>query len=103
MIATQRLPCIRLKRVEAKQDLAVPFATGAALLEEMQSRATKEDSAKLAAWAKKLRTSPEPSATVALALQDELLTMAHRYPDPTLETWYERELEVVVDREPARF
>ncbi len=34
------------KRVEAKQDLAVPFATGAALLEEMQTRATKEDSAK---------------------------------------------------------
>ncbi len=29
--------------------------------------------------------------------------MAHRYPDPTLETWYERELEVVVDRERARF
>ena len=44
------------KRVEAKQDLAVPFATGALLLEQVQTRATKEDSAKLAAWAKKLRT-----------------------------------------------
>ena len=29
--------------------------------------------------------------------------MVHRYPDPALETWYERELEVVVDRERARF
>ena len=91
------------KRVEAKQDLAVPFATGAALLEQVQTRATKEDSAKLAAWAKKLRTGREPDATVALALQDELLAMAHRYPDPAVETWYEHELEVLVDRERARF
>ena len=37
------------KRVEAKQDLAVPFATGAALLEEAQTRATKGDGTKLAA------------------------------------------------------
>ena len=29
--------------------------------------------------------------------------MVHRYPDPAVETWYERELEVVVDRERARF
>ena len=58
------------KRVEAKQDLAVPFATGALLLEQVQPRATKEDSAKLAAWATKLRS--EDSATVAFALQDEL-------------------------------
>ena len=28
--------------------------------------------------------------------------MVRRYPDPALETWYERELEVVVDRERAR-
>ncbi len=29
--------------------------------------------------------------------------MARRYPDPALETWYERELEIVVDRERAGF
>ena len=29
--------------------------------------------------------------------------MVNRYPDPALETWYDRELEVVVDRERARF
>ena len=89
------------KRVEAKQDLAVPFATGALLLEQVRPRATKEDSAKLAAWATKLRSGD--STTVEFALQDELTAMVRRYPDPALETWYERELEVVVDRERAGF
>jgi starch synthase (maltosyl-transferring) len=91
------------KRVEAQQDLAVPFATGALLLEQVQPRATKEHGAKLAAWAKKLRAASGDSASVAFALQDELTAMVHRYPDPALETWYERELEVVVDRERAGF
>jgi starch synthase (maltosyl-transferring) len=91
------------KRVEAQQDLAVPFATGALLLEQVQPRASKADSAKLAAWAKKLRTAEPDSAAVAFALQDDLRAMVHRYPVPVLETWYERELEVIVDRERARF
>jgi starch synthase (maltosyl-transferring) len=92
------------KRVEAGQDLTVPFATGAALLEQVQPRASKQDSTKLAGWAKKLRAAGSTDdAAVALALQDELLAAVHRYPDPTFETWYERELEIVVDRERAAF
>ena len=92
------------KRVEAGQDLAVPFATGAALLEQVQLRASKQDSTKLAGWAKKLRAAgSKDDAAVAFALQDELLAAVHRYPDATLETWYERELEIVVDRERATF
>jgi starch synthase (maltosyl-transferring) len=91
------------KRVEAQQDLEVPFATGALLLEHVQPRATKADSAKLATWAKKLRTGKKDDAAVAFALQEELLAMVHRYPDPAVETWYQRELEVFVDRERARF
>ena len=92
------------KRVEAGQDLAVPFATGGALLEQVQLRASKQDSTKLAGWAKKLRAAgSKDDAAVALALQDELLAAVHRYPDATLETWYERELEIVVDRERAAF
>jgi starch synthase (maltosyl-transferring) len=92
------------KRVEAGQDLAVPFATGAALLELVQPRASKQDSTRLAGWAKKLRAAgSKDEAAVALALQDELLSAVHRYPDPTFETWYERELEIVVDRQRAAF
>jgi starch synthase (maltosyl-transferring) len=91
------------KRVEAGQDLAVPFATGAALLEQVQPRAGKQDSAQLAGWAKKLRAADKDESAVELALRDELLATVHRYPDPAIETWYERELEVVVDRERAGF
>ena len=92
------------KRLDAGQDLAVPFAIGAVLLEQVQSRASKQDSAKLAAWAKNLRaTGNKDEATVALALQAELLATVHRYPDTTIETWYERELEIIVDRERAGF
>jgi len=49
------------------------FATGAVLLEQVQARATKEDSAKLATWARKLRTGNKDDAAVAFALQDETI------------------------------
>ena len=91
------------KRVDAKQDLALPFATGALLLERVQPRAAKKDSTMLATWAKKLRAGNYDSAAVEFALQGELLEMVNRYPDPDLETWYKHELEVVVDRDRARF
>src|SRR3984957_14432491 len=91
------------KRFDAKQDLEVPFATGALLLEQTHARASKKDGAKLAAWAKKLRSAKNDATTVAFALQEELRTAVHRYPDPSLETWYDHEVEIVVDRERARF
>jgi starch synthase (maltosyl-transferring) len=91
------------KRVEAQQDLAVPLATGALLLEQVQARANKSDAARLKSWAKELSASGNEAARVKLALEPELLTLVHRYPDPVLETRYDRELEIVVDRERARF
>jgi starch synthase (maltosyl-transferring) len=91
------------KRQEAKQDLALHFATGAALIAHIQSRANKKDATKLAAWAKALTSGASESDTMAVALLDELAATVSRYPDTKLETWYDRELEVVVDRERARF
>ncbi len=91
------------KRMAAGQDLKLPFATGALLLEQVKPRAEKNDKAKLTAWAKAIRTGKDDAATAALALQDELEETVRRYPNTKLETWYDRELEVVVDRERARF
>src|SRR6202453_1415089 len=91
------------KRMAAQQDLKLPFATGAILLEQVQARAAQKDSSKLATWAKALRTGKDDSATAELALQDELAEMVKRYPNTELETRYDRELEIVVDRERARF
>jgi starch synthase (maltosyl-transferring) len=91
------------KRIAAQQDLELPLLTGAILLEQVQPRASKPDSAKLAAWVKALKAGSKDPKTVDLALQDDLAEMVRRYPDTSLETWYERELEVIVDRERARF
>src|ERR1700728_3456130 len=74
------------KRFDGHQDLEVPFATGALLLEQTQGRATKKDGAKMATWAKKLRAAKSDASAVAFALQEELRTAVHRYPDPALET-----------------
>jgi starch synthase (maltosyl-transferring) len=91
------------KRIAANQDLALPFASGALLLEQVKLRATPADSAQLAAWAKALRNSRDDAATAELGLQDEVYEVVKRYPDVSLETRYDRELEVAVDRERARF
>jgi starch synthase (maltosyl-transferring) len=91
------------KRQEAKQDLTLPFATGAALIEQVKPRANKKDAGKLTAWAKALTSGGSESDIIAIALQDDLASTIRRYPDTKLETWYCRELEVVVDRERARF
>ncbi len=91
------------KRIAAQQDLDLPLLTGALLLEQVQSRASKADSAKLAAWAKALKAGSKTLASQDLALQEELADVVKRYPDTSLETWYRREMEVVVDRERARF
>jgi starch synthase (maltosyl-transferring) len=74
------------KRVAARQDLKLPFEMGAVLLEQVQTRAGKEDSAKLATWAKELRTG-SGEATVTIALQDEIAATVKRYPDTSRETW----------------
>ena len=69
----------------------------------MQPRATKEDSAKLVAWAKALRRGSKDSSNARPRIAGRARRTVKRYPDTSLETWYDRELEIVVDRERARF
>jgi starch synthase (maltosyl-transferring) len=91
------------KRQDAQQDLKIPFAAGALLLEQVLTRADKQDAAKLAGWAKALRSGKDDAETVKVALEDEIAETVNRYPNVALETRYDRELEIVVDRERARF
>ncbi len=87
----------------AQQDLNVQYLIGAALLEQVKPRASNPDGAKLAKWAKTLKTAGTNPAAAELALDEELATVVSLYPDTALQTWYDHELEVVVDRERARF
>ena len=90
------------KRSDAGQELKIPLASGAILLEEVSKRASKKDAAVLKAWAGTLRTASEEEAAT-LGLKPELAELVKRYPNTAFETRYDRELEVVVDRERARF
>jgi starch synthase (maltosyl-transferring) len=115
------------KKLAAGQDMSVELLNGAGLVEEAAVRAKGKDADRLKAWAKTLRsgsekapdTTSDTSAKKAsreatgerqeapdlneVALLPELAEVMARYPDTELETRFERELEIIVDREKARY
>ncbi len=91
------------KRLAAGQDVAVELLHGAAILEHYAELAEDADAARLTAWADTLRTMNGEETSRALALDDKLLQAVRRTPDVSMETVYDRELTVVVDRERAQF
>jgi starch synthase (maltosyl-transferring) len=91
------------KRIAAGQDVGVELLHGAAILEQVAGLASGVDAARLTAWADVLRTMNTEESSRKLALNPELLELVRKYPDEEMETRYDRELAVVVDREKARF
>jgi len=91
------------KWIEAGQDLAVAFQTGARLVEAAAARAQGADAARLATIARVLRDESDEGARRAAALGEELQMLMQRYPDRRFATTHTPELAVVVDRERARF
>ena len=76
---------------------------GAAILEHVAGLAKGVDAARLTAWADILKTANTDVSSRTLALSAEVLELVRTYPDTALETVYDRELVVTVDREKARF
>jgi len=91
------------KRVEAGQDVASELKEGVALVRAAAGRATAEDAAALTAWVGRIEKSPAQPAAVALAQDPALAALMDRHLDRADATWNEREYELVVDRERARF
>jgi starch synthase (maltosyl-transferring) len=93
------------KNFEAGQDVAIDIAIGAGLVQGMADRARAGDSHKLAEFARKLKrlAVEDANAAVKMALSSELVLLMKRNRDESLATRYEKELEVVVDPEKARF
>ena len=91
------------KRIQAQQDLAVPFQIGAGLVRDAAARAAGADSARLARLAELLDADGGAEARRAAALGEELTSLMARYPDRRFATVYEPEFAVTVDRERARF
>jgi len=92
------------KKVEAGQDVSVDLLIGADLIEEAAERAAGPDAGKLQQLAATLCSQEEPLIKrIKLALDDKNGALVARYPNRDLATVYERELQVVVDRERAGF
>jgi starch synthase (maltosyl-transferring) len=91
------------KRHEGGQDLASALGEGVALIRAAAERATGDDRRALSRYADRIEQAVTPAETVALAGEAELGALMARHIDRMEATWAERELEVVVDRERARF
>jgi starch synthase (maltosyl-transferring) len=92
------------KKVEAGQDVSVDLLIGADLMAEAGERAAGPDAKKLEQLAAILRSKDEPlKKKIKLTLDDKNGALVARYPDRGLATDYERELQVVVDRQRAGF
>ena len=88
------------KRIEAGQDITLELQVAARMIEEAAGRADGSDSNRLQAYATAVRKG---RAAASAALGDELAHLMDRYADKSLAVTYQRELEVVVDPERARF
>jgi starch synthase (maltosyl-transferring) len=93
------------KKVEAGQDVSVDLMTGVELIEQAAQRATDEAREQLAEWAQKLRSLRETNLPDALrrAMDESVGLLASRFADRRIATTYEKEFELVVDRERACF
>jgi starch synthase (maltosyl-transferring) len=104
------------KRVEAGQDVTVDLLIGAELVEAAAARAGEIDAGRLRLYAEALRAGGSPSASspstssgtgqaevARQALAVELAALMERHAERQFATLYAKELEVVVDRERARF
>ncbi|QBQ54746.1 alpha-1,4-glucan--maltose-1-phosphate maltosyltransferase [Nitrosococcus wardiae] len=90
------------KRVQA-EDIALQLQVGARLLAETAERAKEEDAKRLRTWAEILSGEGDLGKRLDTALDEEVALLMADYPDRRFATRYHRELEVVVDRERARF
>jgi len=91
------------KRIAAGQDIAVDLLNGAQLVEEAAERAPRDDADALRRRAAQLRQAGDRDASQAAAFDSALASLMALYPDPALETRYQHELRVSVDREKARY
>jgi starch synthase (maltosyl-transferring) len=91
------------KRVDAGQDVGSELAEGAGQLRRAAARATGGDRAVLEAVAARVGGDEPMAVRVAAALDADVAGLMERWQERTHASRYDRELEVVVDREAARF
>jgi len=93
------------KRFAAEQDVTIDLLIGAEMVEAAAQRAGEGDALKLNNFAQVLRSPQkfDPTEVETQSLSEELAELMWKWGDRPFPTTYEPELEVVVDRERARF
>lgn len=92
------------KRIEAEEDTDIDYLMGAQMIREATLRAPRSDAEKLQHWQGTLTNGRlAGSEKRHLALDKELAEMMFRYADRQLAALYHKQLQVVVERERARF
>lgn len=91
------------KKVNAGQDVASELLEGAALIREAGDRADHDDGEWLHHQADLLTDSSQVSERAEKALSASLAALVSKYPDRSHASVYDHVLQVVVDRERARF
>ena len=92
------------KKLAASQDVASELLAGSVLIEDASRRSRGPERQRLREIGKRLGCPETSQAERAkVALDPALATMMAPLHDPKLSTFYDRELDVVVDRERARF
>ncbi|MEA2559176.1 MAG: hypothetical protein QOH06_680 [Acidobacteriota bacterium] len=95
------------KRIDAGQDVSVDLLIGAELIRQAAERARetkrKSDARVLDSLASGLSDGEDLAARTSLAMEDELAELMNRHSERAHAAIYGKELEVVVDRERARF
>ncbi|MFN2590450.1 MAG: alpha-1,4-glucan--maltose-1-phosphate maltosyltransferase [Actinomycetota bacterium] len=89
------------KKAEAGQDVRIDLAVGAAMVDRSARRASGPERTELRTFAKRLRG--DRVEALDAAVEPGLASLMTLFGDRRLSTTYERELEVVVDPERARF
>lgn len=91
------------KRLDALGVTTADLQIGSRLVMLALARAKGDDRRRLKQWSDSLQGVPQPLEGARLGLAEELFELMSRYPDRSLSTRYGKQLEVVVDRERARF
>jgi starch synthase (maltosyl-transferring) len=91
------------KRVDAQQDVASELKEGAELVRAAARRGRGEQRTALEGYVRRLEQAPAQLEAVAVAREADLLTLMDAALDRTAATRAACELEVVADRERARF
>lgn len=91
------------KRMAAGQDLRVDLLIGACFIEAAAVRAWGTEAECLVTWATQLRHQAAGAGAIPIGDEVHLQALMYRHAERLFATTYERELEVVVDRERARY